>query len=113
MATNVAQANINPPPGPPFKMVCTGVLGTNNVIYFFDSNSETSGLAPGDQYICSGASILPREKGCWPLQGKSLKEMLAVCSIGKECSIAGWIRNLSHGLYCWSRIDWVSPKLKD
>jgi len=94
--------------GPQFPITCTGVLVSRNGIYFFDRESPISGLKPDDEIPCFGASILPNDKGCWPLRGKSIRQILAICSLGKKCEMAGILRNLSHGLYCWTEIDWIA-----
>lgn len=96
--------------GPQFSITCTGVLETRNGTYFFNKDSPISGLSPDDEIACWGASILPNDKGCWPIRGKSIKQILAICSTGKRCQIAGILRNLSHGLYCWTEIHSVVAK---
>jgi hypothetical protein len=96
--------------GPQFSITCTGVLATRNGDYFFNQDSAISGLTPDDDDACGGASILPNDKGCWPIRGKSIKQILAVCPIGKTCQIAGVLRNLSHGLYCWTEVNSIAAK---
>ena len=54
-----------------------------------------------------GASILPSDKGCWPMRGKSIEQILAVCPKGKTCQIAGVLKNLTRGLYCWTEVNSV------
>jgi len=56
--------------GPQFPITCTGVLVSRNGIYFFDRESPISRLKPDDEIPCFGASILPNDKGCWPLRGQ-------------------------------------------
>jgi hypothetical protein len=86
----------------------TGVFKSRNGIYFFDQESPISGLKPDDEVPCFGASILPnKDKGCWPLKGKTIRQILATCQ-GKKCEMAGTLRNLSHGLYCWTEIHWIA-----
>jgi len=96
--------------GPQFSITCTGVLETRNGTYFFNKDSPISGLSPDDEIACWGASILPNDKGCWPIRGKSINQILAVCPIGKTCQIAGVLRNLSHGLYCWTEVNSIVAK---
>jgi hypothetical protein len=96
--------------GPQFSITCTGALETRNGDYFFNQDSAISGLTPDDNDACSGASVLPNKKGCWPIRGKSIKQILAVCPIGKTCQIAGVLRNLSHGLYCWTEVNSIVAK---
>ena len=55
-------------------------------------------------------SVLPSDKGCWPMRGKSIEQILAVCPIGKTCQIAGVLKNLTHGLYCWTEVNSVIAK---
>jgi hypothetical protein len=93
---------------PQFPITCTGVLKSSNGIYFFDQESPISGLRPDDETPCVGASILPNARGCWPLKGKSIRQILTICSPGRRCELAGSLRNLSHGLYCWTAIDWIA-----
>jgi hypothetical protein len=94
--------------GPQFPITCTGYLQSRNGTYFFDQVSAISGLRPDDEIPCFGASILLNEKGCWPLKGKSVRQILTICSLGRRCEIAGILRNLSHGLYCWTEINWIA-----
>jgi hypothetical protein len=53
---------------------------------------------------------LPNDKGCWPLRGKSIEQILAVCPLGKTCQVAGVLKNLTHGLYCWTEVNSVNAK---
>ena len=69
-----------------------------------------TGLTPDDEIACWGAFIMPNDKGCWPMRGKSIEQILAVCSIGKTCEIAGVLKNLTHGLYCWTEVNSVIAK---
>ena len=69
-----------------------------------------TGLTPDDEIACWGASILPNDKGCWPMRGKSIEQVLAVCPIGKTCQVAGVLKNLTHGLYCWTEVNSVIAK---
>jgi hypothetical protein len=62
----------------PFSITCTGVLDTRNGIYFFNQEKSITALTPDDEFACWGASILPRDKGCWPMRGKSIEQILAV-----------------------------------
>jgi hypothetical protein len=62
-------------------------------------------LAPVYGLFSWGASILPNDKGCWPMRGKSIEQILAGCPIGKTCQIAGVLKNLTHGLYCWTEVN--------
>ena len=96
--------------GPQFSITCTGALETQNGLYFFNKDSAISGLTPDDDDACSGATIMPNDKGCWPIRGKSINQILAVCPIGKTCQIAGVLRNLSHGLYCWTEVNSIVAK---
>ena len=89
--------------GPRFSMTCIGVLGTRNGIYFFNREKPITGLTPDDEIACWGASILPTDKGCWPMRGKSIEQILAVCPIGKTCQLAGVLKNLTHGLTAGQR----------
>ena len=72
--------------GPRFSITCTGVLETRNGIYFFSREKPITGLTPDDEIACWGASILANDKGCWPMRGKSIEQILAVCPIGKDVS---------------------------
>jgi hypothetical protein len=96
--------------GPQFSVTCTGVLENRNGIYFFNKDGPISSLSPDDEIACWGASILPNDKGCWPIRGKSIKQILAICSAGKTCQVVGVLRNLSHGLYCWTEVHSVVAK---
>ena len=96
--------------GPRFSITCTGVLETRNGIYFFNREKPITGLTPDDEIACWGASILPNDKGCLPMRGKSIEQILAVCPIGKTCQIAGVLKNLTHGLYCWTEVNSVIAK---
>jgi hypothetical protein len=96
--------------GPQFSITCTGVLETRDGIYFFNKDSPISGLTPDDEIACWGATILPNDKGCWPIRGKSIKQILAICPIGKTCQMAGVLRNLTHGPYCWTEVNSVVAK---
>ena len=93
-----------------FSITCTGVLDTRNGIYFFNQEKPIAALTPDDEFACWGASILPRDKGCWPMRGKSIEQILAVCPIGKTCQVAGVLKNLTHGLYCWTEVNSVIAK---
>ena len=95
---------------PQFSITCTGVLETRNGIYFFNREKPITGLTPDDEVACWGASILPNDKGCWPMRGKSIEQILAVCPIGKTCQVAGVLKNLTHGLYCWTEVNSVNAK---
>ena len=94
---------------PRFSVTCTGVLETRNGIYFFNQEKPIT-APPGDKIACWGASILPKDKGCWPMRGKSIEQILAVCPIGKTCQVAGVLKNLTHGLYCWTEVNSVIAK---
>jgi hypothetical protein len=96
--------------GPRFSITCTGVLETRNGIYLFNQEKPITGLTPDDEIACWGASILPNDKGCWPMRGKSIEQILAVCPIGKTCQVAGVLKNLTHGLYCWTEVKSVIAK---
>jgi hypothetical protein len=95
--------------GPRF-FTCTGVLDSRNGIYFFNQEKPIAALTPDDEIACWGASILPRDKGCWPMKGKSIEQILAVCPVGKTCQVAGVLKNLTHGLYCWTEVNSVIAK---
>ena len=82
---------------PRFSITCTGVLETRNGMYFFNREKAIAGLTPDDEIACWGASILPNDKGSWPMRGKSIEQILAVCPKGKTCQIAGVLKNLTHG----------------
>jgi hypothetical protein len=96
--------------GPRFSIICTGVLETRNGIYFFNREKPITGLTPNDEIACWGASILPNDTGCWPMRGKSIGQILAACPIGKTCQVAGVLKNLTHGLYCWTEVNSVIAK---
>ena len=96
--------------GTRFSITCTGVLDTRNGIYFFNQEKPITALTPDDEIACWGASILPHDKGCWPMTGKSIERILAVCPIGKPCQVAGVLKNLTHGLYCWTEVNSVIAK---
>ena len=96
--------------GPRFRSPVPGYLETRNGIYFFNREKPITGLTPDDEIACWGASILPNDKGCWPMRGKSIEQILAVCPIGKTCQIAGVLKNLTHGLYCWTEVNSVIAK---
>jgi hypothetical protein len=88
---------------------CIGVMASRRGIYFFKDKPNNPILSsdPNEPYLCDGAAILPNEKGCWPIKGKSLKQILRVCKIGMTCQITGVLKNLTHGLYCWTQVNSV------
>jgi hypothetical protein len=96
--------------GPQFSITCTGLLETRNGIYLFNRESRISGLNSDDEDACFGATISPNEQGCWPIRGISIKQILAICLVGKRCQIVGVLRNLSHGAYCWTEVNSVLAK---
>jgi hypothetical protein len=110
MASVGQAADLNIEIGPLFSITCTGVLENRNGIYFFNQEKPITGLPPENEIACWGASILPNDKGCWPMRGKSIKQILAACPIGKACQVAGVLKNLSHGLYCWTEVNSVIAK---
>jgi hypothetical protein len=111
VAASVGQAaDLKIENSPRFSITCTGVLETRNGTYFFNREKPIIGLTPDDEIACWGASILPDDKGCWPMKGKSIKQILAACPIGKTCQVAGVLKNLTHGLYCWTEVNSVIAK---
>jgi hypothetical protein len=111
MTASVGQAaDLKIENGPRFSITCTGVLDTRNGIYFFNQEKPITALTPDDEIACWGASILPHDKRCWPMGGKSIEQVLAVCPTGKTCQVAGVLKNLAHGLYCWTEVNSVIAK---
>ena len=53
--------------------------------------------------------IAPRQ-GLLAMRGKSIEQILAVCPTGKTCQVAGVLKNLTHGLYCWTEVNSVIAK---
>jgi hypothetical protein len=77
VAASVGQAaDLKIEDGPRFSITCTGVLETRNGIYLFNQEKPITGLTPDDEIACWGASILPNDKGCWPMRANQSNKSL-------------------------------------
>ncbi len=98
--------------GEPFHIVCAGLLVSQNGSYEFAGGaSETND--PEDDEVC--AAVIVAEKNQpdalkYTLKDNEISRILKTCTVGRRCRIEGEVRNFTHGVFFFVKIDAISAK---
>ena len=99
--------------GPPFHIACEGTLVMRNISLELVVDDGVSSSNPDDDFICS--SVILAEKSTnvalkYTLKENEISRILKFCSVGKLCRIEGDVRNFTHGVFFFVRINSISAK---
>jgi hypothetical protein len=84
---------------PTFHMTCEGILASKNGFYSLD---DARGPSRDDDDVCRSATVE---------RGRNISRVLKTCSVGGPCRIEGVVKNLTHGVFIFVRVDSASSQI--
>jgi hypothetical protein len=98
--------------GEPFHLACAGLLVSKNGSYELAGGVSES-KDPEDDEVCERV-IVAEKNGAdalkYTLKDNEISRILKTCPVGRRCRIEGEVRNFSHGIFFFVKIDTISAK---
>jgi hypothetical protein len=100
--------------GEPFHTACEGILVSQIGIYGFDRDDPDHPATADDEAdneVCE--RVIVAEKNSlialpYTLKDNEISRILNTCSVGKRCRIEGDVRNFTHDVFFFVKIDSIS-----
>jgi hypothetical protein len=97
----------------PFSLTCEGNLVAKGGQYFFAEGDRPLNANSEDDIVCAHVTIAEKRTGSalrQTLKEETISRLLRTCRVGAPCRVSGSVRNLSHDLFVFVRIDSISAR---
>ena len=99
--------------GAPFHIACQGILVSENGAFRLDLDDGHPNANADDEIVCVSAIVAEKNGPTalkYTLKDSEVSRIMSICSVGKLCRIEGDVRNFSHGVFFFVKIDSISAK---